>query len=82
MKTYKGFNVLTNQPVGYFTKEEAEAMIVNPAYKAISFINETPKSNEKENAKARNESEEKQTDSQEAVVSEKTNKGRKAGSDQ
>lgn len=67
MKTYKGFNVVTNQPVGYFTKEEAELMTRNPVYKSISFINETPKSDEKEeNAKTRDESEKKQADADKA----------------
>lgn len=77
MKRYKGFNVITNQAVGYFTKEEAEAMTKNPAYKSISFINETPKSDENENAKARKQNEEKEADAEhakETVVAEQPKK--------
>lgn len=62
MKAYRGFNVLTNKTVGYFSKEEAEKMAANPVYKSISFVNETPKSDEKEKetTKARKQGKEKQ----------------------
>lgn len=67
MKAYKGFNVITNKPVGYFTKEEAEAMTKNPAYKSISFIKENSENEkEKKDAKARKQSEQEQADAEQA----------------
>lgn len=69
MKAYKGFNVITNKPVGYFTKEEAEAMTKNPAYKSISFIKENSENEkEKEDAKARKQSEQEQADAKQTPV--------------